>query len=89
MIYSLQALIAVYLVAVVWLVRRQIYQVVEEDMDRIVMTDQRGKTEVRMVEKVLSDKNEVLMWFSFVLHMKNIEAMYFVIEIWKYKYEDI
>ena len=87
MIYSLQALIAVYLVAVVWLVRRQIYQVVEEDMDRIVMTDQRGKTEVRMVEKVLSDKNEILMWFSFVLHIKNAETMYFIIEIWKYKYK--
>ena len=53
-----------YLVAVVWLVRRQIYQVMEEELEeggRIVMTDQRGKTEVRMVEKVLSDKNEILM----------------------------
>ena len=50
-----------YLIAVVWLVRRQIYQVEEEDMDRIVMTDKRGKTDIRKVDEVLSDKKEVLM----------------------------
>ena len=53
-----------YLVAVVWLVRRQIYQVMEEELEeggRIVMTDQRGKTEIRRVDRVICDKKEVLM----------------------------
>merc|ERR1712080_452914 len=58
------ALVAVYLVAVVWLVRRQIYQVQhdeEYDEDRVVMTDCTGDTKVKLLEKVLSDKDEVLM----------------------------
>ena len=49
-----------YLIAVVLLVRRQIYQVEEEGMERIIMTDKRGKTGIRMVEEVLSDEKEVL-----------------------------
>ena len=57
-----QVLLAVYLVAVVWLVRRQIYKLDDEvDEDRILMTDQEGKTDIRKIEHVLSDKKEVLM----------------------------
>ena len=56
-----KALLAVYLIAVVLLVRRQIYQVEEEGMERIIMTDKRGKTGIRKVREVLSDKKEVLM----------------------------
>ena len=49
-----------YLIAVLLLVRRQIYQVEEEGMERIVMTDKRGKTGIRKVEEVLRDEKEVL-----------------------------
>eukprot|EP00090_Calanus_glacialis_P020338 TRINITY_DN31300_c0_g1_i3.p1 TRINITY_DN31300_c0_g1~~TRINITY_DN31300_c0_g1_i3.p1 ORF type:complete len:121 (-),score=40.62 TRINITY_DN31300_c0_g1_i3:20-382(-) len=58
--FAITALLAVYLVAVVLLVRRQIYQVEEEGMERIIMTDKRGKTGIRKVEEVLRDKKEVL-----------------------------
>jgi hypothetical protein len=33
----------------------------EELEDRVVMTDKTGRTKVRLVEKVLSDKEAVLM----------------------------
>ena len=56
-----KALLAVYLIAVVLLVRRQIYQVEEEGMVRIIMTDRRGETGIRKLEEVLSDEKEVLM----------------------------
>ena len=62
----LQALLAVYLVAVVLLVRRQIYQGEEEvdeeeEEERVLMTDKRGKTDIRLTEEVVSDNKEVLM----------------------------
>ena len=50
-----------YLIGVVWLVRRQINQVEEEGMDMVIMTDKRGKTDIRKVEEVLSDEKEILM----------------------------
>ena len=50
-----------YLIAVVLLVRRQIYQVEEEEMEMIIMIDKRGKTGIRNIEEVLSDEKEVLM----------------------------
>ena len=50
-----------YLIVVVLLVRRQIYQVEEEGMERVIMTDKRGKTGIRRVDKVLGDRKEVLM----------------------------
>ena len=50
-----------YLIAVVWLVRRQIYQVEEEEMDRVIMTDKSGSTSIRKVEEVLSDEKEILL----------------------------
>ena len=55
-----QALICVYLVAVVLLVRRQIHQVGEEEVERIIITDKKGKTEIKKVEKVLRDENNIL-----------------------------
>jgi hypothetical protein len=58
---SFQALLAVYLIVVVLLVRRQIYQVEEGGMERVIMTDKRGRTGIRKVGKVLSDRKEVLM----------------------------
>ena len=50
-----------YLIAVVWLVRRQIYQVEGEEMDRVIMTDKSGNTSIRKVEEVLSDEKEILL----------------------------
>ena len=50
-----------YLIAVVWMVRRQIHQVEEEGMDLIIMTDKMGKTDIRKMEEVLSDKKEILL----------------------------
>ena len=57
----LQVLIALYLVGVVYLVRRQINQLSqgEEEEDRVVMIDRMGNTNIKVVDKVLSDKNEV------------------------------
>ena len=57
----LQALIFIYLVAVVWLVKRQIHQVGEEEEDRIVMIDKKGNTDIKPLEKVLYDEKEILM----------------------------
>ena len=50
-----------YLIAVVLLVRRQIYQVEENGMDRIIMTDKMGRTDIRKVKEVLSDKENILL----------------------------
>jgi hypothetical protein len=58
-----QVLLALYLVVVVLLVRRQINQVdeEEEEEDRIVMVDKKGKTDIKIIDKVLNDENEVFM----------------------------
>jgi hypothetical protein len=52
-----------YLVVVVFLVRRQINQVNEEEMeeDRIVMVDKKGRTDIKIIDKVLNNENEVFM----------------------------
>ena len=52
-----------YLVAVVLLVGRQIYRVEEakEEEDIIIVTDKKGKTDIRFMDDVLSDSKEVLM----------------------------
>ena len=43
-------------------VRRQIYQgEEEEEEERVLMTDKRGKTDIRLTEEVVSDNKEVLM----------------------------
>ena len=53
-----------YLVLTVWMVKRQISKVVEveeEEVCRVAMTDIRGKTEIRMLDKVLCEKTEFLL----------------------------
>ena len=55
-----QALLAVYMVVVVLLVRKQIYKVEEERMERIIITDERGKNKIRKIREVLRDEKEVL-----------------------------
>merc|ERR1712047_96891 len=60
----ISTLIVLYLLAVVFLVRRQINQVSEDhdwDGERVVMTDREGKTNIRGVASLVEDKNEVLM----------------------------
>ena len=49
-----------YLMAVVLLVRRQIHQVGEEEVERIIITDKRGKTDIKKVKEVLSNENDIL-----------------------------
>ena len=48
--FLFQVLIAVYLIAVVVLVRRQIYQLEDEGMERIILTDKMGRTGIRKVK---------------------------------------
>ena len=51
-----------YLVTVVLLVRRQICQVQdEEEEEEVMVIDNKGKTEKRLFEDVLSDSTEILM----------------------------
>ena len=40
-----------------FLVRRQINVVNEEEEDRIVMIDKKGKTNIKIIDKVLNDEN--------------------------------
>ena len=51
-IFLLQLLLAVYMIGVVWLVNTQIYQVEGEVVERIIITDKRGKTGIRKVGEV-------------------------------------
>ena len=49
-----------------WMVRRQMSKVEEEEKEdeevcRVAMTDIRGKTEIRMLDKVLTERKEVLL----------------------------
>ena len=57
----LQVLIAVYLVVVVYVVRREVTQMDEEGVDRIIMIDKKGRTGIKTVKDVLSNDKEVLM----------------------------
>ena len=51
---------SLYLVGVVILVRRQIYQIEEEESEElVVVVDKEGKTGIKIVEKVLNDENIV------------------------------
>ena len=56
-------MLVVYLVTVVLLVRRQICQVQdeEEEEEEVMVIDNKGKTEKRLFEDVLSNSTEVLM----------------------------
>ena len=53
----MQVLILLYLVGVVWMVRRQTRQVKEE---RIILTYKKGKASVKKAAGILDNKNEVL-----------------------------
>ena len=60
----LQALVAMYLLSVVYLVRRQLRMVQEEEGDgivKVVMIGGRGKTKLRDVVNVLNDENKILL----------------------------
>ena len=57
----LQVLIAVYLVVVVYVVRREVTQMDEEGVDRIIIIDKKGRTGIKTVQDVLSNNKEVLM----------------------------
>ena len=50
-----------YLVVVVYVVRREVTQVDEEGMDTIIMIDKKGKTGIKNVQDVLGDTKEILM----------------------------
>ena len=63
-IFFLQALLAMYLLSVVYLVRRKLLMVNEEEGEgivKVVMIDGRGKTKLRDVENVLNDENKILL----------------------------
>ena len=54
----------IYLAVVVVMVRRQLRQVTDdedEEEDRVVMTNQKGKTDIHKVDKVINNTEEVLM----------------------------
>ena len=61
-------MLGMYLLGVVYLVRRQMIQLDEEDEeevkeeDMIVVIDKQGKTDIKTLDKVLNDAKEVLMW---------------------------
>ena len=60
-------MLGMYLLGVMYLVRRQIIQFKEEDKeeekeDMIVVIDKQGKTDIKTVEKVLNDAKEVFTW---------------------------
>ena len=60
-------MLGMYLLGVVYLVRRQMIQLNEEDEeevkgeDMIVVIDKQGKTDIKTLDKVLNDAKEVLM----------------------------
>ena len=51
-------MLGMYLLGVVYLVRRQIIQL-EEEEDMIVVIDKKGKTDMKTLGKLLNDANEV------------------------------
>ena len=61
----MQGLVGLYLVGVVFLVRRQIHQVADneddedDEDDRVVVTDNKGKTKVKLLDKVINDEEDI------------------------------
>ena len=49
------------MVGTVWLVRRHVYEVREEEVvvDRVAVTNIKGETDIKMMEKVFNDKKEM------------------------------
>ena len=60
-------MLGIYLIGVVYLVRRQIIQLEEmeeeeeKEEDMIVVIDKEGKTDIKTLDKVLNDAKEVFM----------------------------
>ena len=57
-----QSLVGMYVLTVVFLVRRRLMMVVREEMVTVVMTDEKGETIIRDVETALDDKEKILLW---------------------------
>ena len=71
-------MLGMYLLGVVYLVRRQMIQLEEEEEeekeeDMIVMIDKQGKTDIKTLNKVLNDAKEVLTWKSASQNNKEME----------------
>ena len=58
---SFQALVGMYVLTVVFLVRRQLRMVVKEEVVTVVMTDESGETIIKDVETVLDDQEKILL----------------------------
>ena len=58
---SFKALVGMYVMTVVFLVRRQLRMVVREELGTVVMTDESGKTIIKDVETVLDDQEKILL----------------------------
>ena len=56
-----QSLVGMYVLTVVFLVRRQLMMVVREEMVTVVMTDESGETIIKDVETVLDDQEQILL----------------------------
>ena len=64
-ICNFQSLILLYLIGVIYMVRRQVRQVwreeEEEMVGKVVITDQAGATNIKAVDKIVNDEEEVLL----------------------------
>ena len=58
---SYQTLVGMYVLTVVFLVRRQLRMVDREEMVTVVMTDESGETSIKDVETVLDDQEKILL----------------------------
>ena len=66
-------MLGMYLLGVVYLVRRQMIQLEKEEEDMIVMIDKQGKTDIKTLGKLLNDANEVFTWKSASQNSKEID----------------
>ena len=66
-------MLVMYLIGVVYLVRRQMIQLEKEEEDMIVMIDKQGKTDIKTLDKVLNDAKEVFTWKSASQNNKEME----------------
>jgi hypothetical protein len=58
---SFQALVGMYMLTVLFPVRRQLRMAVREEMVTVVMTDENGKTIIKDVDSVLDDTEKILL----------------------------
>ena len=54
-------LVSIYLIVVVVLVKRQITQTSDQELQKVVVADRNGKTGIENVEDVFQNENEVFM----------------------------